>query len=250
MCNTKETIMYESWEYVKTQFIRTFIVDDRWRYMLEGLGNTLIITFLSLIVGVLIGVIIAAVRSSWDRVSPTLRDSPAKKLFGSLNGVCKFYLTVIRGTPVMLQIMIIFYIILASSTNKMLSAVIAFGINSGAYVAEIIRGGIMSIDIGQSEAGRSLGFNYTQTMRYIVLPQAFKNILPSLANEFIVLLKETAIAGYVGVTDLTRAANIIRGITYQGFFPLVSVALIYLVMVLFFTWLVSRLERRLRSSEK
>ena len=150
----------------------------------------------------------------------------------------------------MVQILIIFFIIMASSDNKMLCGIIAFGINSGAYVAEIIRGGIMSIDIGQTEAGRSLGFNYAQTMWFIVLPQTFKNILPALANEFIVLLKETAIAGYVGVTDLTRGANIIRGITYQSFWPLLAIAAIYLIMVMFFTKLVDILERRLRKSER
>ena len=139
---------------------------------------------------------------------------------------------------------------MASSNNKMLCGIIAFGINSGAYVAEIIRGGIMSIDEGQSEAGRSLGFNYAQTMAFIILPQTFKSILPALANEFIVLLKETAIAGYVGVTDLTRGANIIRGITYQSFWPLLSIAAVYLVMVMFFTWLVGILERRLRKNER
>ena len=150
----------------------------------------------------------------------------------------------------MVQILIIFFIIMASSANKMLCGIIAFGINSGAYVAEIIRGGIMSIDIGQTEAGRSLGFNYAQTMWFIVLPQTFKNILPALANEFIVLLKETAIAGYVGVTDFTRGANIIRGITYQSFWPLLAIAAIYLIMVMFFTKLVDILERRLRKSER
>lgn len=150
----------------------------------------------------------------------------------------------------MVQILIIFFIIMASSDNKMLCGIIAFGINSGAYVAEIMRGGIMSIDVGQTEAGRSLGFNYVQTMWFIVLPQTFKNILPALANEFIVLLKETAIAGYVGVTDLTRGANIIRGITYQSFWPLLAIAAIYLVLVMFFTWLVGILERRLRNSER
>ena len=150
----------------------------------------------------------------------------------------------------MVQILIIFFIIMASSDNKMLCGIIAFGINSAAYVAEIIRGGIMSIDVGQTEAGRSLGFNYVQTMWYIVLPQTFKNILPALGNEFIVLLKETAIAGYVGVTDLTRGANIIRGVTYQSFWPLLAIAAIYLVMVMFFTYLVEKLERRLRSDER
>jgi len=179
-----------------------------------------------------------------------MRKGPFRIMLGIADRICRIYLTVIRGTPVVVQIMIIFFVIMVASRNKMLSAVIAFGINSGAYVAEIIRGGIMSIDTGQTEAGRSLGFNYVQTMMYIVLPQAFKNILPALANEFIVLLKETAIAGYVGVTDLARGAAIIRGVTFQAFFPLISVALIYLIMVMFFTWLIGKLERRLRASER
>ena len=155
----------------------------------------------------------------------------------------------IRGTPVVVQIMIIFFVIMANSNNKMLAGVIAFGINSGAYVAEIIRGGIMSIDKGQSEAGRSLGFGYVQTMWHIILPQAFKAVLPTLVNEFIVLLKETAVAGYVGLTDLTRAGNIVRGVSYVDFMPLLGVAVIYLVMVMFFTWLMGKLERRLRNSD-
>ena len=242
--------MFDFWDNLVSQFRTAFIVQDRWQYMVEGLGNTLLLTFFSLIVGTVLGVVIATVRSSWDRVSPTMEKGPLRSLFGFANWICKVYLTVIRGTPVMVQIMIIFFVIMATSRNKMLCGVIAFGINSGAYVAEIIRGGIMSLDIGQTEAGRSLGFNYVQTMWYIVLPQAFKNILPSLANEFIVLLKETAIVGFVGVTDLTRGANIIRGVTYQGFFPLISVALIYLMLVMFFTWCVSRLERRLRANER
>ena len=166
------------------------------------------------------------------------------------NAISKVYLTVIRGTPSMVQILIIFFIIMASSNNKMLCGIIAFGINSAAYVAEIIRGGIMSVDIGQTEAGRSLGFNYVQTMWYIVLPQTFKSILPALANEFIVLLKETAIAGYVGVTDLTRGANIIRGVTYQSFWPLLAIAAIYLVMVMLLTHLITKLERRLAKNDK
>jgi len=242
--------MSDFWRSFSSQFNTAFVDDNRWRYMLQGLGNTLVLTFFALILGVVLGVVVAAVRSSWDRVAPTMSKGPTKMLFSVADGLCRLYLTIIRGTPVMVQILIIFFVIMASSTNKMLCGIIAFGINSGAYVAEIIRGGIMSIDIGQTEAGRSLGFNYVQTMRFIVLPQAFKNILPSLANEFIVLLKETAIAGYVGVTDLTRGANIIRGITYQGLFPLVAVALIYLVLVMFFTWLVGKLERRLRASER
>ena len=236
-------------ENIISQFNRAFIVDDRWHYMLEGLWNTLVITFFALLLGTTIGIVIATVRSSWDKLSPQMKKGPLRVFLGIADRICRIYLTVIRGTPVVVQIMIIFFVIMVSSRNKMLCAVIAFGINSGAYAAEIIRGGIMSVDTGQTEAGRSLGFSYVETMMYIVLPQAFKNILPALANEFIVLLKETAIAGYVGVTDLARGAAIIRGITYQGFFPLISVALIYLLMVMFFTWLIGKLERRLRSSD-
>jgi ABC-type amino acid transport system permease subunit len=156
---------------------------------------------------------------------------------------------VIRGTPVVIQLMIMYYIIFASSRNGVLIAMLAFGINSGAYVAEIIRGGIMSVDRGQLEAGRSLGFNYVQTMRHVIIPQAMKSVLPALANEFIVLLKETSVSGYVAVKDLTKGGDIIRGVTYSAFMPLIAVALIYLVMVMFFTWLVGKLERRLRASD-
>ena len=235
---------------MKKDFIVAFIEDNRWKYLVEGVSNTIILTFFALILGVVLGVVIAAIRTTYDKQYNEMRNPVAKFFLAIGNAVCKVYLTVIRGTPAMVQILIIFFIIMASSDNKMLCGIIAFGINSGAYVAEIIRGGIMSIDVGQTEAGRSLGFNYTQTMWHIVLPQTFKNILPALANEFIVLLKETAIAGYVGVTDLTRGANIIRGITYQSFWPLLAIAAIYLIMVMFFTKLVDILERRLRKSER
>ena len=167
-----------------------------------------------------------------------------------MNGICKLYLTVIRGTPVMVQLLIMYFIIFASSRNDILIATIAFGINSGAYVAEILRGGIMSIDNGQFEAGRSLGFNYVQTMIYIIIPQVFKSVLPTLCNEFIVLLKETSIAGYVGVMDLTKAGDLIRGRTFSAFMPLIAVALIYLVLVVVLTALVGVLERRLRKNER
>lgn len=231
-------------------FVTAFIVDNRWKYIVGGIKNTLILTFFALILGCVLGIVIAAVRATYDTQYKNVRN-PIGKFFLSLgNIICKVYLTVIRGTPTMVQILIIFFIIMASSKNKMLCGIIAFGVNSGAYVAEIIRGGLMSIDPGQNEAGRSLGFNYVQTMWYIVMPQAFKNILPALANEFIVLIKETAIAGYVGVTDLTRGANIIRGVTYQSFWPLMAIAAIYLIMVMFFTWLMGLLERRLRSDER
>jgi len=214
------------------------------------MGNTLVLTLFALILGLIFGVIVALVRVSWDNMHQEMRPGPGKFLLGLGNAISKIYLTVIRGTPVVVQIMIIFFVIMASSNNKLLAGVIAFGINSGAYVAEIIRGGIMSIDAGQMEAGRSLGFGYVATMRHIILPQAFKNVLPALVNEFIVLLKETAIAGYVGLTDLTRAANIVRGVAYVDFLPLLGVALIYLVLVLFFTWIMGKLERRLRTSER
>lgn len=231
-------------------FNTAFVVDNRWKYLLEGVQNTLILTFFALILGVALGIIIAAIRVTYDKQYAHMKKGIAKFLLCIGNAISKIYLTIIRGTPAMVQILIIFFIIMASSNNKMLCGIIAFGINSGAYVAEIIRGGIMGIDAGQTEAGRSLGFNYIQTMVYIILPQTFKSILPALANEFIVLLKETAIAGYVGVTDLTRGANIIRGITYQSFWPLLAIAAVYLVMVMFFTWLVGILERRLRKNER
>ena len=231
-------------------FHTAFIEGNRWKYLTEGISNTLILTFFALILGVVLGIVIAAIRTTYDKQYSVMNPGIGKFLLAVGNVISKVYLTVIRGTPAMVQILIIFFIIMASSDNKMLCGIIAFGINSGAYVAEIIRGGIMSIDAGQTEAGRSLGFNYVQTMAFIVLPQTFKNILPALANEFIVLLKETAIAGYVGVTDLTRGANIIRGITYQSFWPLLAIAAIYLILVMFFTWLVDGLERRLKNSER
>ena len=167
-----------------------------------------------------------------------------------LNFVCSVYLTVIRGTPVVVQLLIIYFVIFGTvDISKILVAIMAFGINSGAYVAEIFRSGIMSIDNGQFEAGRSLGFNYSQTMRYIIMPQAFKNVLPALGNEFIVLLKETSVSGYIALQDLTKGGDIIRSRTYDAFMPLLAVALIYLVMVMIFTRLVNMLERRLRNSD-
>ncbi len=237
------------WEELKLQFYVAFIKEDRWQYITTGLKNTLIVTFFAVLLGIALGAIIAIVRSTWDKTHETMRPGYKKFLLWGANKIMKIYLTVIRGTPVMVQIMILFFVIMADSNNKVLCGVIAFGLNSAAYVAEIIRSGIMSIDVGQTEAGRSLGFTYAQTMWYIVLPQALKNVLPALANEFIVLLKETSVAGYVGLTELTRGVNIIRGVTYQSFLPLLAAAAIYLVMVIFFTWLVGRLERRLRNSE-
>jgi len=230
-------------------FKLNFLDDNRWTYLLNGLLVTLEITFGAVLLGILIGIVVATVRSTWDQNSENMHKGPGKRLLGFFNGLCKIYLTVIRGTPVVIQLMIMYYIIFASSRNGVLIAMLAFGINSGAYVAEIIRGGIMSVDRGQLEAGRSLGFNYVQTMRHIIIPQAMKSVLPALANEFIVLLKETSVSGYVAVKDLTKGGDIIRGVTYSAFMPLIAVAIIYLIMVMFFTWLVGKLERRLRNSD-
>lgn len=234
---------------VKAEFIANFITKGRWKMLLTGLENTLVITFFSCLMGILIGVLVAMVRSTWDKNGVDMRRGFGRAVLRLFDRLCHMYLTIIRGTPVVIQLMIAYYVIFASSKNSVLIAILAFGINSGAYVAEIFRGGIMSIDRGQFEAGRSLGFNYVQTMAYIITPQMFKNVLPALANEFIVLLKETSVAGYVTVMDLTFAGNRIRGATYSNFMPLIAVALIYLLLVVFFTWLVSKLERRLRNSD-
>ena len=237
---------------LKDDFVLNFIDEGRWKWLLEGLGHTLLITLVALLIGLLIGILIAAVRSTYDknRESMEMHKSIGYYVLKFFNGVCHVYLTIIRGTPVVVQLLIMYFIIFASSRNSLMVAMIAFGINSGAYVAEILRGGIMSIDNGQFEAGRSLGFNYAQTMVYIIIPQVFKNVLPTLCNEFIVLLKETSVAGYVGIVDLTKAGDLIRGRTFSAFMPLIAVALIYLVMVVILTALVGVLERRLRKNER
>ena len=242
--------MSEWFADLKADFILNFVEKQRWTFITSGLKNTLIITFTSLILGVVLGIIVAIVRSSYDKTYAEMRRGFKKVIFAICNAICKIYLTVIRGTPVVVQLMIMYYIIFATSRNSLMVAIIAFGNNSGAYVAEIVRSGIMSMDAGQFEAGRSLGFDYKNTMIYIIIPQAFKNVLPALANEFIVLLKETSVAGYVTIRDLTMGGNIIRAATYSPFMPLIAVALIYLVMVMFFTKLVSILERKLRKSER
>jgi len=234
----------------KERFFLNFIKDSRWHYLADGLLVTLQVTFFAVLIGIVIGVVVAGVRSTHDKLIERTRSKLARLILKFFNTIANVYLTVIRGTPVTVQLMIAYYIIFVASNNKVLVAVIAFGINSGAYVAEIVRSGIMSIDEGQFEAGRSLGFDYKSTMWHIIIPQAFKNVLPALANEFIVLLKETSVAGYVTIRDLTMGGNIIRAATYSPFMPLIAVALIYLIMVVFFTWLVGKLERRLRKSER
>ena len=229
-----------------------FFEKDRYKMMLTGLLNTLKITAGALVVGVILGIIVAAIRSSYDKNKETLkkRGGPGYVVMAILNWICKLYLTVIRGTPVVVQLMIAYFIIFASAKNGVPVAIFAFGINSGAYVAEIFRGGIMSVDDGQFEAGRSLGFNYIQTMWHIVIPQMFKSVLPTLCNEFIALLKETSVAGYVGVMDITKAGNTIAGRLYTYFLPLLTVAAVYLIAVIILSWLVGKLERRLRKSER
>lgn len=241
--------MSEWFSDLKAQFILNFIDDDRWRYLLEGLGVTLQITVFALFIGLTIGITVAIIRATHDNTIETMNAGLGKAILKILNTISKIYLTVVRGTPVVVQLLIMYYIIFATSNNKIIVAVIAFGVNSGAYVAEIVRSGIMSIDKGQMEAGRSLGFNYVQTMISIIIPQAFKNVLPALANEFITLLKETSVSGYIALQDLTKGAYIIIGRTYSAFMPLIAVALVYLTLVMFFTWLVGKLERRLRNSD-
>lgn len=234
----------------KLKFV--FVDDDRWTWLVDGLIATLEITAVSLIIGIVIGIIVAAIRSSYDKNKEVMkkRGGFGYVLLSIMNGLCKVYLTIVRGTPVVVQLLIFYFVILASVSDGVPVAMLCFGINSGAYVAEIFRSGIMSVDEGQFEAGRSLGFNYIQTMRYIVVPQAFKTVLPTLCNEFIVLIKETSIAGYVGITDLTKAGDLIRGRTYEAFMPLIAVAIVYLVMVMIFSSLVGVLERRLRRNER
>lgn len=234
------------------EFKYVMIEGDRYNFLIDGLKNTFVITFYALLIGVAVGVVIAAIRTSFDKnkESMKLRGGVGYYILAVLNAISKLYLTVVRGTPVVVQLMIFYFIIFAASDDGVAVAIVAFGLNSGAYVAEIFRAGIMSIDHGQFEAGRSLGFNYFQTMIYVIIPQMFKAVLPTLCNEFIVLLKETSVAGYVGVIDLTKAGNTIAGRTFSYFIPLITVAVIYLVVVVILTWLVGKLERRLRKSDR
>lgn len=231
----------ETWTDLAEQIHQTFIVDERWKWLLSGLGNTLAMTALSLVIGVVIGIVLAIIRVSHD----------SGHKMGVFNTLAELYITVIRGTPVVVQIMIWYFIIFANAPgmSKLAIASIAFGVNSGAYVAEIFRAGITSLDKGQMEAGRSLGFTYGQTMRLIILPQALKNTLPTLFNEFIALLKETSVSGYIAFTDLTRAGQNIRTATLSPL-PLFGVALIYLAVVMILTKALRKLERRLDHSDK
>jgi len=226
-------------EELKAQFVLNFITDDRWMSLFWGLVVTLKITYFAVILGFVLGFSVAIVRNVYENT---------KKL-KILNFICNVYLTVIRGTPVVVQLLIIYFVIFSSiRIDKSIAAILAFGINSGAYQAEIFRSGINSIPKGQMEAGRSLGFSYAQTMVNIIMPQAIKNVLPTLGNEFIVLMKETSVAGYIALEDLTKAGDIIRSRTYSAMMPFLAVALLYLIMVMFFTYLLKLFERRLARS--
>lgn len=213
-------------------------------YLVEGLGNTLLITLVAVIIGVVLGSLTALVRITYaaNRKTWWLR---------ILNAICGLYLTVIRGTPMVVQLLIMYFVIITSTlVPPIVVAMIAFGLNSGAYVAEVVRSGIQSVDRGQMEAGRSLGLSGRTTMIRIILPQAFKNVAPAIFNEFIVLLKETSVAGYVGIQDLTKGGDIIRSITYIAYMPFYMVAAVYLVLVIGLTTILKRLERRLARSDK
>ena len=241
------------WFYdMKSVFELCFIDDERWRWLAEGFVNSMIITLLAIVIGLFFGIVLAAIRSSYDKneESLKLRGGAGYVVLKVLNAIAKIYITVIRGIPVVVQLMIWYFVILVSQENDIVVAVVAFGFNSAAYVAEIFRGGIMSVDNGQFEAGRSLGFNYVQTMFNIVIPQTIKATLPTLLNEVIALLKETSVAGYVGIMDLTKAGDLIRGRTFEAFMPLIAVAIIYLATVIVLTKVFGSIERRLRHNER
>ena len=228
------------------RFYQAFIEADRWLQYLNGVKTTLIVTALALIMGVCLGLLVALIRTAHDQQRPG-RKNP---ILGVLNLVARVYVTVIRGTPMMVQLLIMSFVIFSSSRNFTLVGTLTLGINSGAYVAEIIRGGLMSVDKGQMEAGRSLGLNYTQSMRFIIIPQAVKAILPALGNEFIVLLKDTSLIAVIGGKELLYAAQGIYNRTYEQMFPLLGIACIYLLLVCVLSWLLDKLERRLRQGDR
>ena len=241
--------MNEWFADIQAKFILDFVEKQRYIYIIDGLKVTLEVTFLALIMGLVLGALVAIIRTSHDQLKEEQTKGVGGFLLKVANTICRLYLTIIRGTPTLVQLLLMFFVFLATSNSKVMVAVITFGINSGAYVAEIFRSGIMSVDQGQMEAGRSLGLGYADTMMQIIMPQAIKNCLPALVNEMITLLKETSICGYIGLNELTRGGDIIRGATFDALLPLLVVAVIYLAIVMFFTWVMSRLERRLRESD-
>ena len=230
------------------QLTQTFVTGDRWKLFLRGLGRSLLITVCSLAIGVVIGILIAIVRTLHDQSRGEKKPPVVLRI---LNVICRIYTTVIRGTPMMVQLLIMGFVVFSSArAGSMWVAVLTLGLNSGAYVAEIIRGGIMSIDPGQMEAGRSLGMGYGTVMKEIVIPQAIKNVLPSLGNELITLFKDTSLVMVIAVSDLTTVARDIQAKTYQPMIPYLGIALMYLVVVIILTWLLGKLERRLRKSDR
>ena len=235
---------------VAKDFVTCFITKDRWKYIVKGLGNTLQIALAAVLLGILIGTIVAIIRSTHDKTHETMRPGPGRTLLNIANWLCKVYLTVIRGTPAMIQILIMFFVVFSTARNGTPVAMLTFGINSGAYVSEIVRSGLMSVDPGQMEAGRSLGLNYITTMVVIFIPQAIRAVLPALGNEFIMLLKDTSLITVIGGKELLYAAQGIMNRTYEAMFPLFGVALIYLVLVMIFTWLLAKFERRLAQSDR
>ncbi len=221
---------------LKEDLYKSLIYQDRYEYILEGIKNTVIMALFATIIGIILGILIAVIQDAHEK----------NKNLPVLNFLSKTYVSIIRGTPVLLQLMIIYYVIFKSvEVNGVLVGIIAFGLNSAAYVSEIIKSGINSINKGQMEASRSLGFSYKESMFYVIMPQAIKNILPALGNEFITLLKETSVAGYIGIMDLTKAADIIASRTYDYLFPLILIAIIYLIMTLGLSKLVKLMERKL-----
>ena len=235
-----------AWQRFYVYFYQAFVEKDRWQQYLNGVGTTLYVTVMALILGVALGVLVAVVRTAHDQQRPGRRNP----VLGLLNGIFKVYVTVIRGTPMMVQLLIMGFVIFSSSREFSLVGALTLGINSGAYTSEIIRGGLMAVDQGQMEAGRSLGLNYVDTMRFIIIPQAIKSILPALGNEFIVLLKDTSLISVIGGQELLYAAKGVVSRTYEAMFPYIGSALIYLVLVMIFTWLLGIFERRLRASDR
>ena len=234
------------WQEAYMNFYRAWFEADRWKQYFQGLGTTVQVTVMALLIGVVLGVVVAMIRTAHDQQRPGQHNP----LLAITNLICKVYVTIIRGTPMMVQLLIMGLVIFASNRNKTLIGALSLGINSGAYVAEIIRGGLMSLDPGQMEAGRSLGLGYFDTMRFIVIPQAFKAILPALGNEFITLLKDTSLINVIGGKEIVYFAKAIITNTYQPMMPYLITAVMYLIMVLIFTWLQSKLERRLRQSDR
>ena len=250
MMRSKEPGVADSvawWQELFVRFYQAFIDGDRWQQYLEGVGVTIVATAIALAIGIVLGVLVAVIRTAHDQQRP---GRPKNPVLGLLNAICKVYVTVIRGTPMMVQILIMGMVIFASSRNYTAVGALTLGINSGAYVAEIIRGGLMSLDIGQTEAGRSLGLGYFDTMRFIVIPQAFKAILPALGNEFITLLKDTSLINVIGGKEIVYFAQAIITNTYEPMYPYLITAIMYLILVLLFTWLQGKLERRLRQSDR